>query len=240
MVGGTDNLIQTLLNSFTVEEVTYNEQVKQIIIEDQEVRIKTSQKEFLAQKVICCVPPALLVNSVQFTPELPELFLNEARKTHTWMQESIKAGVVYSTPFWKAKKLSAILSNHGPVIEFYDHSDAQNSKFALCGFIHPDYLNYKKEEREKRILHQLKRLLGKEAGEYIGYSEVVWQKENFTTAPTEKIFLPHQNSGNKIFQEPLYGGKVLVSNSETSGEYGGYMEGAVFSANLIAKKLAEE
>lgn len=153
------------------------------------------------------------------------------------MQESIKAGVVYKEPFWKDHKVSIIVSNQGPVIEYYDHSDSTNSKFALCGFLHPDSGNLKKAEREIRVIAQLKRLFGRKAEEYTSYEEVVWQNEKFTNANTGETFLPHQNNGNSIFQESLYGGKVLISNSETSPVYGGYMEGAVFSGNQLAKKL---
>ena len=117
------------------------------------------------------------------------------------------------------------MSNQGPVIEYYDHSDSTNSKFALCGFLHPDYANLKSEERKESVISQLKRLLGKEAGEYIGYEEVVWQLERFTIYGTGEAFLPHQNNGNSTFQEPLYGDKVFISNSETSASMEGTWKG---------------
>lgn len=156
------------------------------------------------------------------------------------MQEAVKAGVVYKEPFWRDKNISTIVSNQGPLIEYYDHSDSTNSKFALCGFLPPDYANLKREERKESVISQLKRLFGDEAGEYIGYEEVDWQHEKFTNAGTGEVFLPHQNNGNSIFQEPLYSGKVFISNSETSTLYGGCLEGAAYAANQIAKTIIEE
>lgn len=238
--GGTSELIKALSNFLSVEEIFYNEQVEQIFIKDEQVYIRTNKQTLSAKKTICCIPPALLVNSIKFAPELPKSFFTEARNTHTWMQESIKAGVVYKEPFWKDHKVSIIVSNQGPVIEFYDHTNSTNSKFALCGFLHPDFGNLKRAEREERVIAQLKRLIGREAGEYTSYEEVVWQNEKFTNANTGETFLPHQNNGNSIFHESLYGGKVLISNSETSPVYGGYMEGAVFSGNQVAKKVLKE
>ena len=240
IVGGTGQLIQELLNFFTAEEIFYNQQVKQIIVEEEQVMIRTESSMYLADKIICCIPPALLVNTIEFTPELPEAFFTEAKNTHTWMQESIKAGVVYKEAFWKDKKVSTIVSNQGPIIEYYDHSDFTESKFALCGFLHPDYGKLDRIEREKEVIDQLKRLFGREAGEYMEYEEVVWQKEKFTNAKTGETFLPHQNNGHSIFQEPLYKGRIFISNSETSAVYGGYMEGAVYSANQTAKRIIEE
>ena len=238
--GGTAKLIQALLKFFTAEEIRFNEQVKQILVEEEQVQIRTEDRTYSAAKALCCIPPALLVNTIKFTPELPEALFTEAQNTHTWMQESIKVGVVYKHPFWRDSKISTIVSNHGPVIEFYDHSDSTESKFALCGFLHPDYVIFDRKEREEKVIEQLKRLFGKEAGDYLSYDEVVWQKEKFTNADTGETFLPHQNNGHSIFQEPLYRGKIIFSNSETSAVYGGYMEGAVYAANLTAKKVIQE
>lgn len=238
--GGTGKIIQALLTFFSAKEILYNEQVRQILIKEKQIDIKTNNRTYLANNLICCIPPALLANTINFEPGLPEPFFTVARNTHTWMQESIKAAVVYKEPFWKEKKISSVFSNHGPVIEYYDQSDAVNSKYALCGFLHPDYGDLEKEEREKSVIAQLKRILGNKAGEYIGYEETIWMNEKFTNANTGESFLPHQNNGNSIFQQPLYEGKVWISNSETSILYGGYMEGAVYSANQILKRITKE
>lgn len=238
--GGTAKVMQALLQFFTTEEVSFNERVKQILVEEEQIQIRTEHRAYSAAKVICCIPPALLVNSIKFTPELPEALFTEAKNTHTWMQESIKAGVVFKKPFWRDSKISTLVSNQGPVIEFYDHSDSKESKFALCGFLHPNYGTFDKKEREEKVIEQLKRLFGKEAGDYMSYDEVVWQNEIFTNANTGETFLPHQNNGHRIFQEPLYRGKIFFSNSETSTIYGGYMEGAVYAANQTAKKIIQE
>lgn len=240
VVGGTGKIIQVLLDFFTAEEILFNQQVNQITIEEQQVKIRTNNRTFSAKKIIFCIPPALLVNSVKFIPGLPKEIYSEAKNTHTWMQESIKAGIVYKKPFWKNKKVSTIVSNEGPVIEYYDHSDAQNQKFALCGFLHPDTRYLDREKRERKVISHLTCLLGNKAEEYVAYEEVVWQNEKFTNANTGETFLPHQNNGNSIFLKPLYEGKVRISNSETSAVYGGYMEGAVYAANQVAKKILEE
>ena len=240
IAGGTSKLVQKLLDTFSAEEVLYNQQVEQILVEDEQIHIRTADDIYSAQKVICCLPPALLVNTVEFVPALPEQFYSEAKNTHTWMQESIKAAVIFKDAFWKKEKISTIVSNEGPVIEFYDHSDSTGSKFSLCGFLHPNYAQLERAEREGEVIRQLKRIFGKKAEEYIGYEEVVWKDEEFTNARTGDPFLPHQNNGNPILRDPLLKGKVLVSNSETSAIYGGYMEGAVYSANQIAKQVIEE
>ena len=80
----------------------------------------------MAKRVICCMPPALLANTIDLFPELPKTYLKEAKNTHTWMQDSIKAGLAYEIPFWKDQNISTIITNEGPVIEFYDHSNSSS------------------------------------------------------------------------------------------------------------------
>lgn len=240
IVGGTGVLIQKLETFFDEDEIYFKEEVKEILFHKEQVEVKTNNRKFMVMKVICCIPPALLVKTINFFPELPESFSKEAKITHTWMQESIKAGLSYETPFWKDRDISTLITNEGPVIEFYDHSNAAKTKFALCGFLHPVYANLAKEERKEKVVAQLKNLLGEEAGNYLSYEEVVWKNEKFTSIDTGEYFLPHQNNGNKIFHDSLYEDRLWISNSETSEVYGGYMEGAVYSANLVAERIKKE
>lgn len=43
--------------------------------------------------------------------------------------------------------------------------------------------------------------------------------------------------GNPVFQELYLNDKVLFSGAETSQLYGGYMDGAIYSGLLAAKKI---
>ena len=101
--GGTGKLIQVLVDSFTAEEIKFNEQVKQIVVEEEIVKVITNNRTFSAMKVVCCISPALVVNSIKFQSELPEAIFSESLKTHTWMQESVKAGVVIKNLSGRAK-----------------------------------------------------------------------------------------------------------------------------------------
>lgn len=240
ITGGTSRLIQKLAEFLSDEEIFYNEAVKELIFEDKSVKVITTNRMLEAEKVICCIPPALLVNTIELRPGLPQNYFNIARNTHTWMQESIKAGVVYKEPFWKGRNISAIFSNSGPVVEFHDHSDATDSRFALCGFLHPGVEDHSRSEREEKVVRQLVRLFGEKARDYLGYEEVVWKNESFTSVNTGQDFQPHQNNGNPVFQDILYDGRMILCNSETSPVYGGYMEGAVYAANVNAKRVLED
>lgn len=238
--GGTAALIGILAAELK-EELILNEPIRKLNFEESEVVILTSTgNKFRSEKVICCLPPALLVDTLEFKPSLPEHFKTVAQNTHTWMQDAIKVGLVYSSSFWRDQRISGIFSNEGPVTEFYDHTDSSGSKFALCGFVHPAYRNLAQEDRKQRIVDQLKRLLGKEAENYLSYEERIWSYEEYTAGNLPIEMQPHQNSGHPVFAHPLYDGRLIVSGSETSPHFGGYMEGAIYAANTVAARLVEQ
>ena len=240
IVGGTLAMIIKLAESFDENEIILKKQVKELDFNDNIVKIITQNKIYEADMVISTLPPALLVHSIVFRPEISSKLMSIAARTHTWMQDAIKVALVYENPFWKHKNISGTLfSNVGPITEFYDQSDAENTKYALCGFINSRYAQFSAAERKEKILSQLERLLGREALKYKSYEEVIWSEEVFTKDKMqENIFVyPHQNNGNVIFSSAYFNERFYVSGSETSQCFPGYMEGAIFSCNKLVSKI---
>lgn len=243
IVGGTSKLIKTLAKDFNEGEIHLNQQVKELNFNDDFVKVITEDKSFDSDIVISTLPPALLVNSIQFSPSISAEFIAIAERTHTWMQDAIKVALVYNTPFWKnTNKSGTLFSNVGPVTEFYDHSDHENAHFALCGFINSSYSQFSKEERKTKIIDQLERLLGSEVLEYNAYVETIWSEEIFTKHKNqENIFVyPHQNNGNLVFSKEYFKNRFYMSGSETSSHYPGYLEGAIFSAEKVVSKIVNK
>lgn len=241
--GGTSTLISVLANCLNENEISLNQPVKELLFKNEIVNIKTNDATVEADIVITTVPPALLFNSIQFTPSLPKELTKIAFQTHTWMQDSIKVALVYNAPFWKNKNLSGtIFSNVGPITEFYDQSDSSNTHFALCGFLSNSYGHLSKEERKEKVTYQLQRIFGKEATEYLSYEEIIWSEEVYTKSKKQDnaVVYPHQNNGNPIFNLEYNDNKFFIAGSETSTIYPGYMEGSVTSANKMVDKIKKE
>jgi monoamine oxidase len=157
--------------------------------------------------------------------------------THTWMADSIKLALVYSSPFWYDKQVSGTLfSNTGPVVEFYDHSNFEKDRFALCGFLHPDLREVEAPIRKGMVTQQLVKLFGAEAANFTEYREAVWWEELFTASPSLALPLPHQHNGHAQYAQPIHQ-RLYLAGTETSPIHGGYMEGAVFAAERMAKEL---
>ncbi|NAS31018.1 FAD-dependent oxidoreductase [Flavobacteriaceae bacterium R38] len=240
--GGTETLIKRLGEKVGSESIILDTKVERIGEEKDELVVSCSgNKTFSAKKVITTLPPNLLVNTIQFTPDLPKNFKSLCTKTHTWMSESIKFAVEYKTAFWKENNYSGTLfSQSGIIQEQYDHSSIDSSCFALKGFLNGGTITLSREEREAKVKAQLVHLFGEAAGNYVSYNEKVWNNEGLTHAPYNGFVMPHQNNGHELYQKTYMNDALYVSGTETAVEFPGYMDGAVKAAKTIAEKITNE
>jgi monoamine oxidase len=154
------------------------------------------------------------------------------------MGESIKFAVEYERPFWREQNYSGTLFSQASIIqEMYDHSNNDDSGYALKGFLNGGTYTLSQEERKEKVLLQLVKLYGTEAGNYIAYHEKVWREEPLTFLPYEQLVLGHENNGHPEYQKPLLNNKLFLSGSETATKNPGYMEGAIVAAKSIAAQF---
>jgi len=238
--GGTSNLINTLYQKLDQKDILLNQSVKKIKFENDSVQVIT-EEVFEGDNVVLAIPPKLWGQKISFEPNLPDNLRSIAQQTHTWMEDSIKIALTYKQAFWQEENLSGTLfSNTGPITELYDHCNHERSKYALCGFLNSSFKRLDSAERRSKVINQLKNVFGEEAGDFLDYKECIWSKEENTFEASSIDLYPHQNNGNPIFSKSFMGDKLLISSSESASEFPGYMEGAVFSANTIAKKIAAQ
>ncbi|WP_024772061.1 flavin monoamine oxidase family protein [Aquimarina macrocephali] len=236
--GGTIALINTLASSLTKKELILNEKITGISYSKNEFEINTANHNYHAHKVVSTVPPMLLVNTIQFNPSLPDNIIEIANNTHTWMGDAIKFGISYKRPFWKENKYSGtVFSNVGPITELYDHSDNRNTKYALKGFLQNEMHLETEKNRKSKVIHQLQKLFGNDALEYTLYKEKIWRKDSNTFKDSQHFIFPHQNNGHSVYQNEFFDDNLFIAGAETAIQFGGYMEGAVKSAQSIYQKL---
>ena len=236
--GGTATLIHTLAEFLDPEELSIDQKITHINHLNDHYEVLTENNAYCSKLIVSTLPPRLLINTIQCTPPLPSDIVKIASKTHTWMGESIKFGVAFSKAFWREKGFSGTaFSNIGPITELYDHSNIENSSFALKGFLQNDMFRYTKEERKSKVLAQLLRLFGEDILEYITYEETVWKEELYTSIDAKEFIFPNQNNGHPIYLNGLFNNTFFIGGSETSPQFGGYMEGAVRSAMDIYNKI---
>ncbi|MDB4534530.1 FAD-dependent oxidoreductase [Vicingaceae bacterium] len=238
--GGSLTLINSLIDKLDETDILLNQSVKHIKINTNSIQVN-SDEAFECNSIVLAIPPKLWSKKIAFDPVLPTNLMNVATQTQTWMEDSIKVALTYDQPFWKKENLSGTLfSNIGPITEFYDHSNHNKSRYALCGFMNTDLNKSSYTDRRKVVIKQLINIFGQRAAEYNDYEECIWSNEENTFEYSENFLIPHQNNGNPIFNNSVFNGKVLISSTESASNFPGYMEGAVISANKTAIELIKE
>jgi monoamine oxidase len=239
IAGGTDRLISKLADLIGEQNIQTSTKVVAIKDLGDQLEVTDSNgKLFRADKVITTLPSHLLIKTITFDPSLPESFITVAKKTHTWMGESIKFAVEYASPFWRENNFSGTLFSQASIIqEMYDHSSFDNSGYALKGFLNGGTHSLLASEREEKVITQLCSVFGPEAKKYIAYHEKVWRNEPLTYVPYDELVLAHQNNGHVAYQKTMLNNKLYLSGSETATINPGYMDGAIVAAHSIASQF---
>lgn len=239
--GGSDNLIYSLANYLDDNRILLDQPVRSLRKQNNKLEVETDNHLFKADAIISTLPPKLFVDSVAFTPTLPNELHETAHQTHTWMAESIKIALTFQEPFWrKTNSSGTIFSNVGPVNEMYDHSNEHQSQYALKGFMNEAYHSVSHNDRKKLVIKQLRRFYGDKADSYHSYHERLWKDESYSFVKYDNDIIPHQNNGNRIFQKPYWDDQLFISGSETASSFPGYMDGAVESAQRTVDQIMEK
>jgi len=239
--GGTASMIAALQNGIENQHLVLNTRVTEITDEGEQIRITDAlQNNFLCKLVIVALPPKLLLETILFSPAIPQQLQAIMRQTQTWMSGSAKFAVEYKKAFWKDKGFSgSVFSQSGLATEMYDHTNFEETKFALKGFLNGTANHYTFKERKQKVITQLAHYFGEEALDYVSYNDKVWN-DSYIQAGKESFLPPHANNGHVVFGERYMRNKLLFAGTETSAPFGGYMEGAILAANsIVAKVLAE-
>jgi len=235
---GTGSIIETLKSKLDDNQILLEKKVSSLNYDGSKISVNTEEESFECGLVISTLPPALFFKHISTSPALPDTLKAVAEGTHTWMGDSIKVAICFENAFWESKNLSGtIFSGVGPIPEMYDHSNIENDRHALMGFLNGSYFKLTREERLEMILKQLKKYYGDVVMDYKSYHEVVWTHEEHTSTPYTRHVMPHENNGHPFYNQGYFDGRLFFGGAETSSVYGGYMEGAVASARGLFKIL---
>ncbi|MDG2449475.1 MAG: NAD(P)/FAD-dependent oxidoreductase [Saprospiraceae bacterium] len=236
--GGTSKIITGLIQAISSNEIIFAEKANTIINGNEALHIKGDKNDYSADLVISTLPPNLLVNTINFDPFLPRSFIELAKNTHTWMGDSLKVGLTFEEPFWReGERKGTIFSNSGPITEMYDHSNFEDDKYSIKGFLDHSFVDLTKERRKQLVTNQLRKYYGDNMDKMISYHEYVWQNDPHNYHPNEEIVSPHQNNGHSQYQMGHLSNRLILSGTETSAIFPGYMEGAVYSGLKAAESV---
>ena len=194
-----------------------------------------------ASGIILALPPRLAAGSILFTPDLSHNLTQAMLKASTWMAGQAKFFALYDTANWRKIGLSGQgFSLCGPLGEIHDGSGATDRPYGLTGFMGIPALRRKNRENMIRAtLTQLTLLYGQEAGQPASLYYQDWAREKFTATDYDQ----RAAHNHPEFQPPsgktsIWDGTFHFAGTETADHLGGYLEGALSSAERAVSAIS--
>jgi monoamine oxidase len=265
VVGGTGAIIQTLARPLPSERLCLGQRLVAVIDRGDHVELRLRRRDevdsdpitVLTRRLVLALPPRVLDATVSFEPELPVATRQAMVATATWMACAAKAGFVYPHAFWRDNghtgnawvshrqaMLGQVFDACGPIAEQAD--DRQGA--ALAGFAamraaqRPGFAL----SRDLLLLSQMVQLFGPQADDPAHPPELFWHDwatEPETCSPADltddgRGAGAHPHYGDPALSLPLWGGRLFLAGTETAGQGGGYLEGALVAAARVRRQLA--
>jgi monoamine oxidase len=153
-----------------------------------------------------------------------------------------KVIAIYDRPFWRDAGLSGDgISHCGPLVEIHDAGEANHVHGALFGFAGVPAIMRQGNDFDLSALAlvQLTQMYGPNAAKPIDILVQDWATETFTATEEDRVQNPqgHPAYGTPAALRALWHGSLLLGSSEMASGFGGYLEGALEAAELIADKV---
>jgi len=235
--GGSHQLIEALLTKIPQSNIHLNTIVKEINNDDLKIHTIRDGKQvhYTADKIILALPPRLILKNITFNPLIPEEFTNTWKNTPTWMSGHCKIIFIYDRPFWRENELSGeVFSHYGPLSEIYDASPESEEYFALTSFVGLNS-HQRKQIDEKRLIDssiaQLQRLFGDESKNVSDIQIKDWSLDEHTTTDIDLNSPMQHPQYPEDIPKHFWNKKLILAGTEVAREHGGYLEGAIESAD---------
>ena len=246
IVGGAQAIVDALADGLGAS-IHLNTEVCAIDASTRTVTARSGDElaEFEAGKVIAAMPLRLLAESVELTPDVDEAIRRQWQAVPTWMAGHCKILFLYDSPFWREQGLSGeAFSQRGPLTEVYDGSPYSSSGaaagYALTSFVGLNALQRRQIGEGQLIeasMAQLEQLFGPGAREVKKIILKDWSGEAHTTTEAD-LAGPHQHPHYPpSAPRQVLDGYLSLAGTEAAREYGGIIEGALESADEIARLL---
>jgi monoamine oxidase len=241
LAGGMQAVAVELARRLAPGTVQTGAAVRSISVEGERIVVATDGATIGASTAILGVPPALAVDAIAFSPELPTGIVDAGRAVHTWMSDTVKVVAHYAEPFWRdAGYAGAALSHRGPFCEFHDHSGPERHQAALFGFAPAGILGgVAPEEIAAQFTHHAARLWGDDAKDVIEVHVADWSTDPFTSASTPSRPSSGWYYGTPVLRLPHLDGRLVFGSTETAPAFPGYLEGAVLAGRRAAGQVLE-
>ncbi len=244
VLGGTQLVLEKLVEKLGVSKVNLNQQVLEIKQDNNGVQVYTQNNKYIAKAVIVSVP-VQLVNKMQYDPILPVDMFRAFGAMQTG--NAMKVQAIYDRPFWRDQNLSGNgIMFEGPQTFTYDNTLLSGEPGILLGFLTADRAtvwNRKSlSERRNSILKAWANVFGPKALSPIDYIEYDWAGQEFIRGGHGCHFTPGVwcELGSALGSEfmPRFG-KIIWASSDLAKDWNGYLEGAIYAGEQAALEIVK-
>jgi monoamine oxidase len=240
VVGGMEALIDALRDRLKADRIVCGCHVKRLVhLGNEGVEVQADDMlgrpvAYRVAHVLMAVPPRLAVQTIDFTPALPDALVRRWKSCATWMAPHAKYVAVFGKPFWREQGLSGEARSYvGPLAEIHDAS-AQGGHAALFGFLGvPAHVRAQVAEADLlgHCRAQLVRLFGDSAASPQVELLKDWAGDPYTAVAADQN--PGSHQVTRLPSTALSGAwrnQLIGIASEWSPEFSGYVAGAVDAA----------
>ena len=238
---GSHQLIKGLLTKIPESKIHLNTTVHSINEDSLEIHANRDGESFVytADKIILALPPRLILKNITLSPPMPDEIINTWNDIPTWMSGHCKIVFIYEKPFWRESNYSGeVFSHYGPLSEIYDASPDSEDYYALTSFVGLNSHQRKQIDEQQLInssMAQLQRLFGDESKNVTDIQIKDWSRDKHTTTEidlTSPMQHPHYPENIPKY---FWNKKLILAGTEVANEHGGYLEGAIESADQAIK-----
>jgi monoamine oxidase len=151
------------------------------------------------------------------------------------MSGHCKIVFIYEKPFWREQGLSGeVFSHRGPLSEIYDATPVDEEYYALTSFVGLNAQQRKKMGHEQLIeacMAQLQRLFGEDSKNTLDIKIKDWSQDTNTSTEMDLISPMQHPQYPDALPRSFWDKKLILAGTEVARQHGGYLEGALESAD---------
>ncbi len=237
IAGGGQHLIETLQSQLPQSCIHLNTAVKSIHEADMSIHTVRDGEacQYTANKIILALPPRLTQQNISFDPPFSKDITAAFGDIPTWMSGHCKIVFIYEKPFWREQNLSGeVFSQYGPLSEIYDATPVNEEYYALTSFVGLNAQQRKQMDNEQLIeacMLQLQRLFGEDSKNTLDIKIKDWSDDTNTSTELDLSTPMVHPQYPDTLPRSFWNGKLMLAGTEVARQHGGYLEGALESAD---------
>lgn len=201
-------------------------------------------RKIRAETIVLAVPPRVIAETVSFSPPIDPALIRSMAAVPTWMAGQAKILAVYDTPHWRNAGLSGdAMSQRGPMIELHDASAASGGPYAIFGFV--GVPADARIAHQQDLLHlateQLVDLFGPEMAHPKDLILQDWANVPEISRAQDRVPVrSHPDYGLPVEIRRMATQGIHFGSTETGQFFGGFLEGALEAAEMVAMDIATQ